>query len=199
MAMTGASGAPYAVRLLQMLLVAGHHVHLTISPAGATILQTESNLNVDLARFDPAAIRYERWHAAEHPGQLVYHHYSDFMSPIASGSHLTAGMVIAPCSGATLAAIAHGTGANLIHRAAEVHLKERRKFIVVPRETPLSTVALANMLRISELGAVVLPAMPGWYHGVKSTSDLIDFVVARALDQLGVEHRLAARWGETPR
>lgn len=118
------------------------------------------------------------------------------MAPIASGSFLTAGMVVCPCSGSTLGAIVHGTGENLIHRAAQVHLKERRKLIVVPRETPLSTIQLDNMARASQAGAVVLPAMPGFYHGVKSIRDLVDFVVARICDQLGVDNALIERWGE---
>jgi 4-hydroxy-3-polyprenylbenzoate decarboxylase len=128
---------------------------------------------------------------------LHYHRHDDFFAPIASGSHLTAGMVICPCSGSTLSAVAHGSGNNLIHRAADVHLKEHRRLIVVPRETPLSLVQIDNMKRVCELGGVVLPAMPGWYHGVESLDDLVDFVVARILDQLGVEHSLMQRWGST--
>jgi 4-hydroxy-3-polyprenylbenzoate decarboxylase len=118
------------------------------------------------------------------------------MAPIASGSFLTDGMVVCPCSGGTLAAIAHSMGTNLIHRAAEVHLKERRKLILVPRETPLSLPQLDNMKRATEAGAVVLPASPGFYHGPKSIDDLVDFVVARICDQLGVEQSLMRRWGE---
>jgi flavin prenyltransferase len=118
------------------------------------------------------------------------------MAPIASGSFLTGGMVVCPCSGGTLAAISHAMGTNLIHRAAEVHLKERRKLILVPRETPLSLPQLDNMKRATEAGAIVLPASPGFYHGAKSIGDLVDFVVARICDQLGVEHSLIRRWGE---
>jgi 4-hydroxy-3-polyprenylbenzoate decarboxylase len=117
------------------------------------------------------------------------------MAPIASGSFLTDGMVICPCSGSTLGAVVHGTGENLIHRAASVHLKERRKLIVVPRETPLSIIQLDNMRRAAEAGAIVLPAMPGFYHGASTIGDLVDFVVARVLDQLGIEHALMHRWG----
>ncbi len=133
-------------------------------------------------------------HSVPH-GTIVYHHYQNLLAPIASGSFLTAGMVICPCSGSTLGAVVHGTGENLIHRAASVHLKERRKLVVVPRETPLSMIQLENMRRAVEAGAVVLPAMPGFYHGVRSIRDLVDFVVARVCDQLGVEHTLMHRWG----
>ena len=117
------------------------------------------------------------------------------MASIASGSFLTSGMVICPCSGSTLGAVVHGTGENLIHRAASVHLKERRRLVVVPRETPLSTIHLENMRRAAEAGAVVLPAMPGFYHGVERIGDLVDFVVARICDALGVENALVHRWG----
>jgi 4-hydroxy-3-polyprenylbenzoate decarboxylase len=126
---------------------------------------------------------------------LHYFHHQDFMAPMASGSFLTGGMVICPCSGSTLSAVASGAGNNLIHRAAEVHLKERRKLILVPRETPLSLPHIDNMRRATEAGAVILPASPGWYHGPKNVSDLVDFVVARICDQLGVEHTLSKRWG----
>jgi 4-hydroxy-3-polyprenylbenzoate decarboxylase len=125
-----------------------------------------------------------------------YYHHGDFMAPVASGSFLTGGMVICPCSGTTLSGVASGTSSNLIQRAADVHLKERRKLILVPRETPLSIIQLDNMRRAADAGAIVLPAMPGWYHGVTCLMDQVDFVVARVLDQLGVEHQLMKRWGE---
>jgi 4-hydroxy-3-polyprenylbenzoate decarboxylase len=114
---------------------------------------------------------------------------------MASGSFLTAGMVICPCSGTTLSAVAAGAASNLIQRAAEVHLKERRKLILVPREAPLSMAHIDNMRRVTEAGGVILPASPGWYHDVKSTVDLVDFIVARICDQLGIEHQLTKRWG----
>ena len=119
------------------------------------------------------------------------------MAPIASGSFLTAGMVICPCSGSTLSAVAHSLGENLVHRAAEVHLKERRRLVMVPRETPLSLPQLKNMQAVHEAGAVVLPASPGFYHRPRSLDDLIDFVVARICDQLQVRHDLVRRWGVT--
>ncbi len=137
--------------------------------------------------------------AASSTGQVIYHHYENLLAPMASGSALTDGMVICPCSGGTLSAIATAASGNLIQRAADVHLKERRKLILVPRETPLSIIQLENMRRVADAGAIVLPAMPGFYHGATSIAELIDFVVARICDQLGVEHQLMRRWGEAQR
>ncbi len=190
---TGASGAAYAVRLLEVLLEAGREVHLAISPSGQAVIATELGRPLDLDRFDVAALLGK---PAPTTGRLHYHHHKNLMAPIASGSFLTAAMVICPCSGSTLSAVAHSMGENLIHRAAEVHLKERRKLVVVPRETPLSLPQLKNMQAIHEAGAVVLPAAPGFYHGAESVSDLVDFVVARICDQLGVPNALMRRWGE---
>ena len=130
-------------------------------------------------------------------GLLAIHHYKNYFTPIASGSFLTAGMVICPCSGSTLSGIAHAASQNLIQRAADVHLKEHRKLIVVTRETPLSVFQLENMHRVAQAGAVVLPAAPGWYHGATELVDLVDFVVARILDQFDVTHTLMRRWKET--
>lgn len=191
LAITGASGAPYARRLLQVLLQGNREVHLAISPSGKQVIQQELDIDIDLDRFDPAVLIG----GAPAAGRLHYHRYHDFMAPIASGSHITGGMVICPCSGTTLSAIAHAASNNLIQRAAEVHLKERRKLILVPRETPLSLPQIENMKRCHEAGAVILPAMPGWYHRVESLTDLIDFIVARILDQLDIEHHLIKRWG----
>lgn len=224
LAMTGASGAVYGVRLLERLLASGCDVQLVISPAGAAVLEQELQLAVDLDNFRiedllprslegapelmRAVFAYNADLGVAREGEsgraregaktssVQYHHYRDLMAPIASGSSRTAGMVICPCSGGTLSAVAHGTSDNLIHRAADVHLKERRKLILVPRETPLSLVQLDNMRRCVEAGAVVLPAMPGYYQGVRSLGDVVDFVVARVLDQLGVDHSLMRRWGE---
>jgi flavin prenyltransferase len=128
-------------------------------------------------------------------GEVHYFHHQDFLAPMASGSHLTAGMVICPCSGTTLSAVAAGAAGNLIQRAAEVHLKERRKLIFVPRESPMSLAHIDNMRRVTEAGGVILPASPGFYHGAQSVGDLVDFVVARICDQLGVDHTLTKRWG----
>ena len=190
---TGASGAVYARRLLDVLTNSSHTIHLTISPSGKAVLKQELDLNVDLDDFGVDQLDLPS--SSERRGQIEYFHYQDFMAPIASGSCLTAGMVVCPCSGGTLSSIAHGTSTNLVQRAADVQLKERRPLILVPRETPLSLVHLDNMRRAAEVGAVVLPAMPGWYHGVQTISDLVDFVVARILDQLQIEHPLMRRWG----
>jgi flavin prenyltransferase len=190
---SGASGAVYAVRLLEALVELGQQVHLTISPSGQTVLQQELSLEVDLERFTAAQLNLAV--TAAQLERITYHHFADYLSPIASGSALSAGMVICPCSGGTLSAVAHGASTNLLQRAAEVHLKERRRLILVPRETPVSLIALDNMRRACEAGAVVLPASPGWYHGVTSVRDLVDFIVARILDQLGILHALSRRWG----
>lgn len=190
-AITGASGAVYAVRLLEVLVAAGCDVHLSISPAGQIVLKQELELAVDLDRFEISDLGLESVGA----GRITYHHHKDLMSPVASGSFLTGGMVICPCSGSTLGAVVHCVGENLIHRAADVHLKERRKLVLVPRETPLSTIQIDNMKRAAEAGAVVLPAMPGFYHGARTIRDLVDFIVARICDQLGIENALTKRWG----
>ena len=190
-AMTGASGAVYATRLLEFLLGSGHDVHLTMSPSAQQVLHHELEVELDLRDFDPRVLLADR-QAAD---RVHYHHYQDYTAPIASGSNLTAGMVICPCSGSTVSAVVHGTSNNLIHRAADVHLKERRKLILVPRETPLSLIQLDNLKRACEAGAVILPAMPGWYHGVRHVDDLVDFVVGRILDQLEIDHSLLRRWG----
>jgi 4-hydroxy-3-polyprenylbenzoate decarboxylase len=189
-AITGGSGSPYAVRLLQVLCRAGRTVHLTVSTSGAQVLREETGLAVALNRFDPTVF------GDLGSGKLIYHHQSDFNAGIASGSFRTAGMVVSPCSMSTLASIAHGITANLVTRAADVHLKERRKLILVPRETPLSLVHIENMATVTRAGAIVLPAMPGWYHQPRTLEDLVDFVVARICDQLGVEVNLMKRWGD---
>jgi len=191
LAITGASGAVYAVRLLELLLLAGRHVELTISASASAVLKQELDRHLDLDDFRLSDLI----DLNDYSGRLSYYHYSDFMAPVASGSHLTDGMVICPCSGTTLSGVAHGTSSNLIQRAADVHLKERRTLILVPRETPLSIIQLDNMRQAAQAGAVILPGSPGWYHGVHSVQDLVDFVVARILDQLRIPHQLMQRWG----
>jgi 4-hydroxy-3-polyprenylbenzoate decarboxylase len=195
-ALTGASGAPYGVRLLEVLLRAGRTVHLCISPAGTEVIEQELGRRVRLDAFDPADLLGDA--AAGLAGSIRYHHYRDFKAGIASGSFLTGGMAICPCSMGTAAAVAHGLSQNLIHRAADVHLKERRRLVLVPRETPLGLVQLRNLALCAEAGAVVLPAMPAFYTHPRSLQDVIDFVVGRVCDQLGVEHGLFPRWGEKP-
>jgi len=192
LAVTGASGAAYALRLLDVLTAAACDVHLTISPAAALVLQQELGIQVDLDALDTSSLLEDQ----PREGRVSYYHHEDLMAPIASGSFLTNGMVICPCSGGTLSAVVHGASTNLIHRAAEVQLKERRPLILVPRETPLSTSQLANMHAAAQAGAVILPAMPGFYHGVNTVQDLVDFVVARICDQLQIKNQLIKRWGQ---
>jgi flavin prenyltransferase len=190
-ALTGASGAPYGVRLLEVLLRAGRTVHLSVSPAAVEVMERELGRTVRLDAFDPDDLFGDAFPG----GDLHYHHFRDFGAGIASGSFLTGGMVVCPCSMGTVAAIAHGLSENLIHRAADVHLKERRKLILVPRETPLHLIGLRNLVACAEAGAVVLPAMPAFYTRPASIDDMIAFVVGRVCDQLGVEHDLLRRWG----
>lgn len=197
-ALTGASGAAYGLRLVEVLLRAGRTVHFTLSPAAVQVLDTETDVRVKLAEteFDPAALLGPGAAAELDLTKLKYHQFRNFGAGIASGSFRTAGMAVCPCSMGTLAALAHGHSENLIHRAADVHLKERRKLVLVPRETPLGLVQLRNMVSVTEAGAVVLPAMPGFYNRPRELVDLIDFVVGRVCDQLGVPHDLHRRWGE---
>jgi 4-hydroxy-3-polyprenylbenzoate decarboxylase len=194
-AMTGASGAPYGMRLLEVLLRAVRTVHLVISPAAVEVMERELERTVRLDDFRLADLLGEAASAAG-PGQLFYHHYRNFQAGIASGSFLTGGMVVCPCSMGTIGALANGLSENLIHRAADVHLKERRKLILVPRETPLHLIHLRNLTACCEAGAVVLPAMPAFYNRPRSLQDAIDSVVGRICDHLGVEHGLLPRWGE---
>jgi flavin prenyltransferase len=193
LAMTGASGAAYGVRLLDVLTRAGRTVHLVLSPAATQVIEQELGRSIRLDAFRLADLLGEATDIA--PGQVCYHDYRDFRAGIASGSFLTAGMAICPCSMGTAAAVAHGLSQNLIHRAADVHLKERRKLVLVPRETPLGVVQLRNLTTCAEAGAVVLPAMPAFYTHPKSIDDAVDFIVGRVCDQLGVAHQLFRRWG----
>lgn len=194
MAFTGASGAPYGVRLLQQLAAAGRDVSLIISSHGLRLLRTETDIE-DVAGLR-AAVGAKGWEK-----HVTVFDDADRGAGPASGSAGSAGMVICPCSMGTLASIAAGTSRSLVERAADVTLKERRPLVLVPRETPLSALHLENMLRLTRAGAVVLPAAPGFYHRPASIADLVDFVVARILDHLGVENTLVPRWGEqgTPR
>lgn len=183
-AWTGASGLAYGVRLVEVLLEAGVPVDLLRSP---TIVQTAA---AELDRSLESILSDFRARGLREFGA------TEFSAPVASGSAPSRGMVVCPCSMSTLARLATGTGEALLHRAADVCLKERRPLIVVPRETPLATHHLENMTRLSRNGAVILPAMPGFYHGPQTIADLIDFVVQRIVDQLGVDVRLTGRWGD---
>jgi 4-hydroxy-3-polyprenylbenzoate decarboxylase len=197
LALTGASGAPYGVRLLEVLLAAGRTVHLVISPAAVQVIEQELGRTVRLDRFAPAdLLGPEAAAAAGAAGRVEYHHFQDFRAGIASGSFLTAGMAVCPCSMGTVAAVAHGLSQNLIHRAADVHLKEKRRLVLVPRETPLHLIQLRNLAACAEAGAVVLPAMPAFYTRPRTLDDVLDFIAGRVCDQLGVEHRLLRRWGQ---
>jgi 4-hydroxy-3-polyprenylbenzoate decarboxylase len=187
---TGASGAPYAARLLEALTGAGCEVGLTASAAGIEVLATELYGDPSLPREEVL----ERF-AGRQDGVTVYG-VQDYSSPYASGSARVDAYVICPCSMSTVGTLAAGAMANLVHRAASVALKERRKLVLVPRETPLSSIHLRGLATLNEAGAVILFAAPGFYHRPASVGDLVDFVVARCLDQLGVEHALSGRWGE---
>jgi flavin prenyltransferase len=208
MGITGASGAVYAVRTLQWLLEESRRVHLVVSPDGWTVIRQELGFDRQITadtigdliqvtnRFMgiPETEPIVKVTEAIRNNRVKIHQPNDYFSPIASGSYRTQAMVVCPCSGTTMAAIAHSSGRNLIHRAAEVHLKERRKLIIVPRETPLSLPQIENMMRVTQAGGVVLPAAPGWYHGVTSLRDIVDFIAARILDQLGIDHARTRRW-----
>jgi 4-hydroxy-3-polyprenylbenzoate decarboxylase len=186
---TGASGAPYAARLLEALVDAGCEVGVCISDAGFEVLATELYGEPSL----PQADVLERFI----PGNVVaVYAKQDYSAPYASGSARVDGYVVCPCSMSTAASIAAGAMANLIHRAASVALKEERKLLLVPRETPLSTIHLENLLRLRRAGATIVFAAPGFYHAPETIDDLVNFVVARCLDQLGIEQTIAQRWGQ---
>ena len=191
-AITGASGAPYAVRLLEQLIASGTRTSLIVSRHGWRLLDTEADI-ADLPALR-AAIGGD---AAAWDASVTVFDDDDRGAAPASGSALSRGMVICPCSMGTLSAVAMGSSRSLIERAADVALKERRKLVLVTRETPLSTIHLGNMLRVARAGAVVLPAAPGFYHRPRAVSDLVDFVVARVLDQLEIPHSLGKRWGQS--
>jgi 4-hydroxy-3-polyprenylbenzoate decarboxylase len=192
-AFTGASGLPYGLRLLECLIAARARVFLLYSPAAQVVARQELELTLPTQPAAAAAYFAERYRAE--PGQLTVFGREDWMSPVASGSNPPDAMAVCPCSMGTLGALAAGMADNLIERAADVMLKERRTLVLVPRETPLSAIHLENMLKLSRAGAVILPPSPGFYAHPRTIEDLIDFVVARVLAQLGVEHALGPRWG----
>ncbi len=193
-AITGASGAQYAVRLVEQLLAADCRVYLMVSSAARVVINTETEIDLPEA-FEA---QWEKWLQVFNVSreQLCMFSKEDWFSPVASGSSSPSSLVVCPASGGTISAIAHGASNNLIERAADVALKERRQLILVPREMPLSDVHLENMLKLSRMGAVIMPASPGFYQNPETVGDLVDFVVARILDQLGVEQKILPRWGE---
>ena len=194
LALTGASGMPYGIRLLECLLAAGTRVYLLYSQAASIVARQEMALTLPARAKEAAEFFSARFGAA--PGQLQAFGREEWFAPVASGSNPADAMVVCPCTMGTLAAIAAGMADNLIERAADVALKESRKLVLVPRETPLSAIHLENMLRLSRAGAIILPANPGFYHHPQTAQDLVDFVVAPILDHLGVHHALMPRWGE---
>ena len=187
---TGASGAPYAKGILDGLVAAGAEVGVCASSAGIEVLATELYRDASLPR-DEVLARF-----TDHAAGVTIYAPDDWKSPFASGSARIDAYVVCPCSMSTVGTLASGAMTNLIHRAASVALKERRRLVLVPRETPLSSIHLRGLATLNDAGAVILFAAPGFYHGADTVQDLVDFVVARCLDQLGVEHALVRRWGE---
>ena len=194
LAITGASGAQYGLRLLQCLLAADCKVYLLLSSAAEVVIRTETDLDLPETLEQQQIFLNEMFAADDEQLQLLAK--DDWFSPVASGSSSPSSMVICPASGGCLSAIAHGASNNLIERAADVALKERRQLILVPREAPYSAIHLENMLKLTQLGAMIIPASPGFYMQPQTINELIDFIVARILDQLGIEQDLMPRWGE---
>ena len=195
LALTGASGMPYGLRLLDCLLAAGCKVQLLYSQAAQVVARQEMAVDLPSRPSEAKAALLARFPHAD-PDKLAVYGREEWFAPVASGSNPPDVMIICPCSMGTLAAIAQGLADNLIERAADVVLKEGRKLVLVPRETPFSAIHLENMLRLSRAGAVILPPSPGFYQHPQSVQDVVDFVVARVLDQIGVPHALMQRWGE---
>jgi 4-hydroxy-3-polyprenylbenzoate decarboxylase len=194
LALTGASGLTYGLRLLECLLARGAHVRLLVSQAAHVVAAQELRLTLPARPAELETWLRERY--PDHRGSLRVFGREDWFAPVASGSGASEAMVVCPCSMGTLAAIAQGLSDKLIERAADVTIKENRKLILVPREAPFSALHLENMLKLARLGAVILPANPGFYHHPQRIEDLIDFIVARILDQLGMQNDLIPRWGE---
>ena len=191
--MTGASGAVYTLRLLEQLLKANIQVQFLCSQPGQIVFAMESELK--LSGDSKQMQKQLSDHFNSPPEQINVYGKNQWSAPVASGSSVSDAMVVCPCSMGTLASIAHGISNNLIHRAADVILKERRKLVLVPRETPFSSLHLQNMLKLSDMGAVILPPNPGFYNGESTFQQLVDFVVSRILDQLDIRNQLAPRWG----
>lgn len=193
LAMTGASGAAYGLRLLECLLKADKQVYLMLSTAGQIVMSMETDLKMPSRSTEIQTFLTQHYGAAA--GQLRVFGKQQWTAPVASGSSVPDAMVVCPCTMGTLAGIATGISRNLIERAADVVLKERHQLILVPRETPFSAIHLENMLKLARMGAVILPPNPGFYHSPEGIDDLVDFVVARILDQLDIPQTLIARWG----
>ena len=193
LALTGASGAQYGLRLLDCLIEAGEEVYLMVSQAAQVVIAMETDLRLPGAPREMQAYLAERYGAL--PGQLLVFGRDQWNAPVASGSSVPRAMAVCPCTSGTLAAIATGASDDLLERAADVVIKEGRKLILVHREMPLSAIHLDNMLKLARLGVTIMPANPGFYHHPQSIADLVDFVVARILDHLNVEHALGPRWG----
>ena len=191
--MTGASGAQYGFRLLQSLLATDHCVHLMISKAARVVIGMETDMSLPGRSGDMQKLLSQQYEADEN--QLRIFGEDEWTAPVASGSNDVSAMVVCPCSMGALSAIAHGASNNLLERAADVMLKERKKLVLVPRETPYSDIHLENMLKLSRMDTVIIDANPGFYNKPGSVDDLVDFVVAKILDQLGIEHKLQPRWG----
>jgi 4-hydroxy-3-polyprenylbenzoate decarboxylase len=196
LAITGASGIQYALRLLQCLIEHGSHVYLMFSKPGQIVTAMDTDLKLPGRPVEMQAFLSELYGAA--PGQLQVFGEQQWTAPVASGSGVPDALVVCPCTTGTLAAIATGQCKSLIERSVDVVLKERKKLIVMPREMPFSEIHLENMLRLARMGAVIMPPNPGFYFHPKSVDDLIDFVVARVLDHLDIEHQLMPRWGIDP-
>ncbi len=194
LAFTGASGLPYGMRLLECLLSAGKTVWLLYSQAAQVVAQQEIHFSLPASPAACRALLCEKFGVPE--TQLQVYGKDEWFAPPASGTNPADAMVICPASMGVVAAVAHGTSDHLIERAADVALKERRQLIIVPREAPFSTLHLENLLKLSRMGAVILPPSPGFYHHPQTMQDLIDFVVARILDQMRIPHRLMKKWGE---
>jgi 4-hydroxy-3-polyprenylbenzoate decarboxylase len=191
-AITGASGSVYGLRLISELLRSGERVSLILTSAGRQVMNHETGLEWS------AEIKLQRQQVQEYFASIAVDCLAidDFWAGAASGSAAVDAMIVAPCSMGTLGRIAAGLSGNLLERAADVMLKERRRLLLVPRETPFNNIHLENLLRLSQSGAIILPAMPGFYHGPETIEDLVDFVVGKILDQLDVQHSLFTRWGE---
>ncbi|THB74533.1 MAG: UbiX family flavin prenyltransferase [Gammaproteobacteria bacterium] len=189
-AITGASGAIYATRLIEELLKAGKQIDLLISDMGLDLLEAETNFDTSSKETVKEALIQ-----GHNPTKLETYFQQDWHSPAASGSSAAKTMIITPCSMSTLAAIANGNSSNLIQRAADVVIKEQGKLILMPREMPFSAIHLENMLKLARLGCCIMPPTPGFYNNPESIDDLVNFIIARALDQLGIKNNLSSRWG----